>query len=270
LFSSLEIPLGQGLSGWVAQNNKPILNGNPSVEPGYLNDPTKFSTLRSALAVPLNCSSGVLGVLALYNAQIDPFTSDHIRILLAISSKLGVVIENTIRHRAAEVSASTDSLTGLLNSRSLFQQLEQELRRCQREKNFLAVFVCDVDRFKNINDQFGHVEGNNVLRALAAALKRVCRDYDYIARMGGDEFALIIPGADSDHAAELKQRIISAAASAGHQVSLSVGFAVYPFDGETTEQLLTEADHRMYDCKHDRYSSADQITSVPRGEAAHV
>jgi len=270
LFASLEIPLGQGLSGWVAQNNKPILNGNPSVEPGYLNDPTKFSTLRSALAVPLNCASGVLGVLALYNAQIDPFTSDHVRILLAISSKLGVVIENTMRYRAAEVSASTDSLTGLLNSRSLFQQLEQELRRCQREKNTLAVFVCDVDRFKNINDQFGHVEGNNVLRALAAALKRVCRDYDYIARMGGDEFALIIPGSDSNQAAELKKRIISAAASAGHRVSLSVGFAVYPSDGETTEQLLTEADHRMYDCKHDCYSSAEQITATPRSEAAHV
>ena len=270
LFSSLEIPLGQGLSGWVAQNNKPILNGNPSVEPGYLNDPTKFSSLRSALAVPLTGASGVLGVLALYNAQVDPFNSDHIRILLAISSKLGVVIENTIRYRAAEVSASTDSLTGLLNSRSLFQHLEQELRRCQRERTALSVFVCDVDKFKNINDRFGHVEGNNVLRALAAALKGVCRDYDYIARMGGDEFALVIPGADSNQAAELKQRIISVGPSAGHEVSISVGFAIYPSDGETTEQLLTEADHRMYDCKHGCYSGSGQTRAAPRSEAAHV
>jgi len=270
LFSSLEIPLGQGLSGWVAQNNKPILNGNPSVEPGYLNDPTKFSSLRSALAVPLTGASGVLGVLALYNAQVDPFNSDHIRILLAISSKLGVVIENTIRYRAAEVSANTDSLTGLLNSRSLFQHLEQELRRCQREGTVLSVFVCDVDKFKNINDQFGHVEGNNVLRALAAALKGVCRDYDYIARMGGDEFALVIPGADSNQAAELKQRIMSVGPSTGHEVSISVGFAVYPSDGEATEQLLTEADHRMYDCKHDCYSGSGQTRAATRGKAAHV
>jgi diguanylate cyclase (GGDEF)-like protein/putative nucleotidyltransferase with HDIG domain len=270
LFSSLEMPLGQGLSGWVAQNNKPILNGNPSVEPGYLNDDTKFSTLRSALAVPLNCASGVLGVLALYHAQVDAFTSDHVRILLAISSKLGVVIENTILYRAAEVSASTDSLTGLLNSRSLFQQLEQELRRCQRERTALAVFVCDVDKFKHINDQFGHVEGNKVLRALAAALKGICRDYDYIARMGGDEFAVVIPGADSNQAGELKQRIISAAGSARQDVSISVGFAIYPSDGETTEQLLTEADHRMYQCKHDNYSGAEQIKAAPRAEAAHA
>ena len=77
LFSSLRIPLGSGLSGWVAQNRKPIINGNPSVEPGYLNDPTKFSTLRSALAIPLEGLAGVVGVLALYHAETDAFTSDH-------------------------------------------------------------------------------------------------------------------------------------------------------------------------------------------------
>src|SRR5437868_14708048 len=71
LFSSLRIPIGQGLSGWVAHNKKPIINGNPSVEPGYLNDPTKFSTLRSALAVPLEGVAGSIGVLALYHAETE-------------------------------------------------------------------------------------------------------------------------------------------------------------------------------------------------------
>src|SRR2546430_16466969 len=93
LFSSLKIPIGEGLSGWVMQNNKPILNGNPSVEPGYLNDPTKFSSLRSALAVPLEGVSGVVAVLALYRAQQDGFTRDHLRMLQAIGSKLGFTIE---------------------------------------------------------------------------------------------------------------------------------------------------------------------------------
>src|SRR5262249_23740325 len=68
LFSSLAIPVGQGLSGWVAENKKAIVNGNPSVEPGYLNDPSKFSTLRSALAVPLEGANGVVGVMAMYSA----------------------------------------------------------------------------------------------------------------------------------------------------------------------------------------------------------
>ena len=113
LFSSLQIPLGEGVSGWVAENHKPIVNGNPSVEPGYLNDATKFSTLRSALAVPLEGSSGVVGVLTLYHAQADAFTSDHLRILLAISSKVALSIENALKYRMAE---SSDRKSTRLNS----------------------------------------------------------------------------------------------------------------------------------------------------------
>jgi len=88
LFSSLRIPLGEGLSGWVAQNHKPILNGNPSVEPGYLNDPTRYSTLRSALAVPFEAEGRVIAVLALYRAGQDAFTNDDLRLLEHIVSTL--------------------------------------------------------------------------------------------------------------------------------------------------------------------------------------
>src|SRR5258705_13467856 len=93
LFSSLRLPMGQGLSGWVAHNRKPIINGNPSVEPGYLNDPSKFSTLRSALSVPLEGLTGVIGALTLYRAEPDAFDTDHLRILLAISSKTALSLE---------------------------------------------------------------------------------------------------------------------------------------------------------------------------------
>jgi putative nucleotidyltransferase with HDIG domain len=105
LFSSLRIPEGEGLSGWVAQNHKPILNGNPSVEPGYLNDPTKYSTLRSALAVPLEGKSGVTAVLALYRAGQDAFTGDDLRIVEAIVAGLGSAIENAARPKASGAAA---------------------------------------------------------------------------------------------------------------------------------------------------------------------
>jgi len=101
LFSSLRIPEGEGLSGWVAQNHKPILNGNPSVEPGYLNDPTKYSTLRSALAVPLEGASGVVAVLALYRAGQDAFTAEDLRVVEAVGAGLGAAIENVGVARAA-------------------------------------------------------------------------------------------------------------------------------------------------------------------------
>jgi diguanylate cyclase (GGDEF)-like protein/putative nucleotidyltransferase with HDIG domain len=252
LFSSLRIPLGQGLSGWVAQNRKPIINGNPSVEPGYLNDPSKFSTLSSALAVPLEGVSGVIGVLALYRSERDAFTSDHLRILLAVSSKMALSIENALKYQQAESSATTDYLTGLPNARSLFMQLDRELARCKRDNKSLTVMVSDMDGFKQVNDRFGHLEGNRVLRLFAQALKDSCREYDYVARMGGDEFVVIAPGLASDGAGKKADQMRTLARQAGAEVcgeeivSLSVGRAVFPDDGQDAEHLLAEADRRMY------------------------
>jgi putative nucleotidyltransferase with HDIG domain len=100
LFTSLRIPVGEGLSGWVAQNRKAIVNGNPSVEPGYLNDSTKYSTLRSAIAVPLPGDSAVMAVLALYRVEQDAFSDEHLRMLLAFAPRLGAAIESVVRDQA--------------------------------------------------------------------------------------------------------------------------------------------------------------------------
>ncbi|HLZ39584.1 MAG TPA: HD domain-containing phosphohydrolase [Candidatus Sulfotelmatobacter sp.] len=105
LFSALRIPLGEGLSGWVAENHKAILNGNPSVEPGYLNDPTKYSTLRSALAVPVEGVNGIVAVLALYRAAQDAFTPEDLRVLEAIASGLGKALESAAQDNAAGAAA---------------------------------------------------------------------------------------------------------------------------------------------------------------------
>jgi diguanylate cyclase (GGDEF)-like protein/putative nucleotidyltransferase with HDIG domain len=264
LFSSLRIPFGDGLSGWVAQNRKAIINGNPSVEPGYLNDPDKFSTLRSALAVPLEGVNGVIGVLALYRSERDAFTSDHLRLLLAVSGKMALAIENALKYQQAESSATTDYLTGLPNARSLFLQLDRELARCKRDKLSLTVMVCDMNGFKKINDRFGHLEGNRVLRLFAQALKDTCREYDYVARMGGDEFVIIAPGLPADAAAKKVDQIRPLAKQAGFEVcgeqilSLSMGIAVSPDDGNDAEQLLTEADRRMYVEKQKQPTQKDQ------------
>jgi len=258
LFSSLRIPIGEGLSGWVAQNHKPILNGNPSVEPGYLNDPTRYSTLRSALAVPLIGVSGVVAVLALYRAQQDGFTKDHLRILLAIGAKLGFTVENVLKYRVAEDSATTDYLTGLPNAGALFLHLDREIARCERSKDSLAVFVSDLDGFKQVNDRLGHLQGNKLLQTFAADLKNACREYDYAARMGGDEFVLVVPGLHKDGATEMVQRlevlIAQAEQSLGASgtVSISVGSAFYPVDGANAEELLSQADRRMYSIKNAR------------------
>jgi len=256
LFSSLEIPIGEGLSGWVAENRKSILNGNPSVESGYLGSSARFSSLRSALAVPLEGLSGAIGVMTLYRAENDAFSRDHLRILLAISSKVSLAIENALIFRQVEDSATTDYLSGLPNARSLFLRLDSEVARCKRSKEPLCVVVCDLDGFKQINDRFGHLEGNKVLRLVAETLRTRCREYDYVARMGGDEFVLLLPGSDrksiQGRIGELRQILIGTGSPGAGGISLSLGEAYYPEDGSDAEELLAEADRRMYKAKQFR------------------
>ena len=258
LFTSLEIPVGQGLSGWVAENNKPILNGNPSVEAGYMNDPTKYSTLRSALAVPLNGINGCLGVLALYRADRDAFSKENLRILQAISSKVALAIENALTHRLLDTSITIDYLTNLPNARSLFLSLDTELARCQRTSVSLAVLVCDLDGFKQVNDRFGHLTGNKVLRCVADGFREACEGNEYVGRMGGDEFVFLFPSFHPEALPEKIERLRAVALNAGgttpepSYLSMSIGVATYPEDSADAGELLAEADRRMYKSKHMR------------------
>lgn len=255
LFADLAIPTGQGLSGWVAETGKPILNGNPSVEPGYLNDDNKFSTLRSALAIPLEGMNGIIGVVSLYHRNREAFTRDHLRILLAISSKLGLSIENSLRFQQAEDGATTDFLTSLPNGRSLFEHLESEIERCRKGSLPLSVLVCDLDGFKQVNDLYGHLEGNRILRKVAVTLRRTCREADYVARMGGDEFVIVVPGADVELGREMLERFKDAIANSAVEefgeptYTLSAGLALMSEELGTAEELLAEADREMYKAK---------------------
>jgi diguanylate cyclase (GGDEF)-like protein/putative nucleotidyltransferase with HDIG domain len=252
LFSALRIPLGQGLSGWVAETSRPIVNGNPSVEFGYLNDPSRFSTLRSALAIPLENAVGLTGVLALYHLAKDAFTRDHLRVLLALKPKLSLTIENALHYQEATISATIDGLTSLPNAGSLFLHLDAELARCRRTGEELAVLICDLDGFKQVNDRFGHLIGNTVLQLVAAGLQECCRNTDYVARMGGDEFVLVFPGFKPADLAEKLKAIEAVAVGAGWKVcgerllNISVGAAFCPENGTDAEGLLAGADRRMY------------------------
>jgi diguanylate cyclase (GGDEF)-like protein len=184
---------------------------------------------------------------------------------LAVGSKVALSVENALKYQQAESSATTDFLTGLPNARSLFVHLAQEVARCRRMKTGLAVMVCDVDGFKQINDSFGHLEGDKLLREFSIRLKDTCRGYDYVARMGGDEFVITSPGLTPEAAEEKAVRLNEAAIEAGRAVcgrdiiTLSVGTAFCPEDGYDVERLLAEADRRMYSMKqiHHENSAAD-------------
>jgi diguanylate cyclase (GGDEF)-like protein len=131
-------------------------------------------------------------------------------------------------------------------------QLDREMARCKRDNKTLTVMVADMDGFKQINDRFGHLEGNRVLQLFAHSLKETSREYDYVARMGGDEFVVIAPGLTPEAAMRKSEQMRALAQQAGKTIcnedilSLSVGKAVYPEDGMDAEKILSEADKRMY------------------------
>jgi putative nucleotidyltransferase with HDIG domain len=114
LFAQLDIPMGQGLSGWVAEHRRPLLNGNPSVEPGRIGDDPRFSALRSALAVPFESSEGFLGVLALYHRDSDAYQANHLRLLVGVQSRLALALESAIqRQDSSPRKAQTGEAAGL-------------------------------------------------------------------------------------------------------------------------------------------------------------
>ena len=270
LFSSLAIPLGEGISGWVVRNNKPIVNGNPSVEPGYLNDPARFSVHRSALSVPLPGIQGVVGALTLYHRGGAAFTKDHLRVLMAVSSKAGLTIENALRFGQAENTPATDALTGLPNTRTMFQRLDAGLRDAVRQGGRLAILVTDMDGFKKINDQFGHATGDLVLQETAKVLKQACRKDDCVARMGGDEFVLLLADAGPHAVGERVRDLDRMVEQTGLRVCgadflrLSAGAAFYPEDGRDAEELLSKADARMYEMKRRHQGEASPAGSLAR------
>lgn len=262
LFGSLRIPMGEGLSGWVAENKKPILNGNPSVEPGYLNNPTIVSMLQSALAVPLEGSEGVVGVLALYQKSKDVFTSDQLRLLDALGANLAIFIDNCSQGRQFETDTAREAMTGSPSILALMLHLNAEIERCRANQLSLRVLACDLDDFKVINDRFGHLTGDHILRVLGDAFHRICADYGYIARSGGNEFVIILPSATEHSMDALTARLRAAACEIGWSVCqedllrLSFGSAVMPPEGGAPHALIRDAESRMRLVKRQRKSWA--------------
>lgn len=210
--------------------------------------------VHEALGVPLVGRNGRIGWLGVFSR--DPsvrFGADDVRRLEELAERCAPAIENARRFREARQLADLDSLTGLHNRRYFYETLGREVDRAQRYQRQLSLVIVDVDGFKEINDRIGHLAGDAVLAEIADRIREVVRSADIPCRVGGDEFAVIVPEAEMGQARQLVgriQRAVSAQpiARAG-RVRVSAGVAdIQPNDSPTT--LFERGDESLYSAKH--------------------
>jgi diguanylate cyclase len=173
------------------------------------------------------------------------------------------IAERRLAEQRATELATRDTLTGLFNRRSLMERLQHAITRAARRKEGLALMFLDLDKFKEINDAFGHEVGDELLKQVATQLNSAVRESDMVARLGGDEFVILLEGfADAGDVSKVAKKIISATVEpsviGGHAIktSATIGISFYPQDGDTAEVLLKNADLAMYHAKQQERGSS--------------
>lgn len=217
------------------------------------------------LGVPLLTQHGAIGALVLQgDGESVRYTEQDKELLQFVSGQVAAAIEHQQLQAKLQYMAQYDQLTGLPNRALLLDRLHSALGRAQRDCAQLSVLFIDLDRFKQVNDQYGHAVGDLLLQQVAERLRCSLRSVDTVARLGGDEFVVLLEGCESRaHADGVVQKIAAAFAAhfllQEHAVAVvpSIGVAFYPEHGSDAQQLLRHADTAMYDCKKRNTTAAD-------------
>lgn len=214
-------------------------------------------------------TAGVGRRVSLKTAMVDVLSSTS-------SLRVPILVEYD-EFKKLQINAATDALTGLYNRRLFDEYLEKELNRAKRYGQQLAIAILDLHKLKEVNDRYGHLQGDHVLQIAATTLRTTLRASDFAFRIGGDEFALLLPETDAEQAVTLCRRV---RAEYEHQlhplkmdigVTLDFGVAVHPQDGDQKAALLSVADERLYALKHSTRvppRAAPVEVEKPRAEAA--
>jgi len=254
-----EAPLLQLLCEEVVRRAAPLLleHGATNVLPAQL-QAIAHTMAGSALAVPLTTSQGIVGAIVLRSGTDGACYTVRDRELLSfVAEQLGAAIERKQMHAQIHFMAMHDELTRLPNRRLFNDRLDTALVRARRQQKGLSLLFIDLNRFKQVNDRYGHACGDLLLQQLACRIAACLRDTDTLARLGGDEFVVLLEGIASPSDAVLVMEKIHLAMALpvdlgeGRQLqaSVSIGVAHYPEHGDSRQDLLAHADQAMYAIK---------------------
>lgn len=260
--TGVKIPRSEGIVGWIAETGQALIVQDVDKDErflGKIDNITGFKT-DSIIGVPLKVNGRVFGVIELINKlKGGSFSSYELKLLQTVADFAAIAIEKFYYLKALKKIAAMDALTGVFNRRSLDRVLAGEIERCKRYDSPLSVLMVDIDHFKKINDNYGHLAGDQVLKRTAKLLLKNVRLVDRVFRYGGDEFLILMPNTALDKAEMVRQRLFEECTRLNKsgdniQVTLSIGLNSAGADG--VDNIIAYSDQDLY-CQKDNQENAD-------------
>jgi diguanylate cyclase (GGDEF)-like protein/putative nucleotidyltransferase with HDIG domain len=255
--------LGEGLVGQVARSGQmAVVREVTSTTPR-----TVLPESVSAIALPVSYGEQLLGVLYVESSEKCEFHEQEVLLMRTLADLFAGALHNALTFQKAQEQAITDGLTGVKTHRFLMEALSSEWKRSTRANRPFSLVLMDLDRFKFVNDFYGHLEGDVVLQRVGHILEQNCRRSDVVARYGGDEFVILMPETTVEQARQLASKLRGWVASdpllRDKNITASFGIAGFPVHGSTPQELIQVADSSMYLSKH---QGGNSVSSAEQGD----
>jgi diguanylate cyclase (GGDEF)-like protein len=246
-------PYGEGLTGWAVEHLEPVLANRAELDPRVRWVDNTERDPESLIVVPLIARQGLRGTLNIYRDGLQEFSEVEYALAKRFGDAAALAIDNAHIRATLELQAQTDPLTGLWNHRAFHELLREELLRASAAHDSVALVMFDLDDFKRVNDVYGHALGDQVLAELAVILRGAVRSADAVCRIGGEEFAIVLPSGDRDSAAQLAGRVCTRVEAtdfgAVGSLRFSAGIALGPAHAANPRELVACAEAAMMTAK---------------------
>ncbi|MBT9331261.1 sensor domain-containing diguanylate cyclase [Paracidobacterium acidisoli] len=274
-FRDVRVKVGEGLAGWVAEHGESLIVPEVSQDPRFAEAVSdRRFRIRSAICMPLRSRLRTLGVIQLFNCRLESLTDYTISFLHVLCDYAAIAIENARAVERIQELTITDDCTGLNNQRHLYRMLEKESERAKQFGTPFSLIFIDLDHFKQVNDEYGHLIGSRLLAEFGQSLRSLVREVDSTFRYGGDEFIVLLPETGKEEARKtaqylherLRLRRYRVSERLQLQIRASFGVATWPEDGRTVHEIIRAADAMMYLVKA---STRDSVAVAGHGLARH-